>query len=77
MEPTGPPPSASQLAYDCVNQKLEVGWPKLAQELAQAPSVEAFPRFRELNVKSLLYYQVELSKLEQQLQQIELDDYNH
>jgi hypothetical protein len=73
----GPPPSASQLADGCVNKKLEVGWPKLAQELAQTPSFEAFPRFRELNVKSLLYYQVELSALEQKLQKIELDDHNH
>jgi hypothetical protein len=58
------------------DKKLRVGWPRLAQELAQTPCCEAFPRFRELNVKNLLYYQVEIAKLETELNKIELEDYS-
>lgn len=60
---------------DDVEKELRVGWPRLAQELAQNPCCEAFPRFRELNVKNLMYYQVEVAGLESELKKIEWDDY--
>jgi hypothetical protein len=35
--------------------------------MAQVPEYAAFPRFRELNVKSLLYYQAQLKSLQQKI----------
>ncbi|KAK4112321.1 hypothetical protein N656DRAFT_798132 [Canariomyces notabilis] len=64
-----------QPSGDYHGEKLEIGWPGLAQELARNPALEAFPRFRELNVKNLLYYQVEITELESQLKKIEWTDH--
>ncbi|KAL5397896.1 hypothetical protein PMIN02_001913 [Paraphaeosphaeria minitans] len=47
------------------------GWPQLAQLMADIPEVAAFPRFRDLNTKSLLYYQVELNSLRKKLHTLE------
>jgi hypothetical protein len=43
------------------------GWPQLAEVMAKTPDFAALPRFRDLNIKSLLYYQVELTKLRNKL----------
>ncbi|KAJ4986323.1 hypothetical protein SVAN01_08140 [Stagonosporopsis vannaccii] len=45
----------------------EPGWPLLAKKMADVPEFAAFSRFRELNVKNLLYYQAELKVVEDQL----------
>ncbi|KAL1600683.1 hypothetical protein SLS60_007071 [Paraconiothyrium brasiliense] len=50
------------------------GWPQLAQFMADTPDFAAFPRFRDLNVKSLLYYQAELNSLRKKLQELEHAD---
>jgi len=50
------------------------GWPLLAELMAVTPSFEAFSRFQKLNVKNLLYYQVELKKLERDLEEREGGD---
>ena len=50
------------------------GWPQLAQLMAQTPDFAAFPRFRDLQVKSLLYYQCELSTLRKKLHELEFTD---
>lgn len=50
------------------------GWPSLAKEMAEVPQFEAFSRFRELNIKNLLYYQVEIACLETKLKNLELRD---
>jgi mannose-6-phosphate isomerase class I len=50
------------------------GWPKLARLMIATPEFESFCRFRELNVKTLLYYQVELAQLEQKLKKVEKRD---
>lgn len=50
------------------------GWPQLAQLMADQPDFAAFPRFRDLNVKSLLYYQVELTSLRKKLHGLEYND---
>ncbi len=47
----------------------------LAKVIAQNPEYESFSRFRELNVKTLLYYQVELSALQEELAVIEKRDF--
>jgi hypothetical protein len=39
------------------------GWPTLAKVIAGRPDLEAFASFRDLNIKSLLYYQAELIHL--------------
>ncbi|KAK0636770.1 hypothetical protein B0T17DRAFT_613452 [Bombardia bombarda] len=50
------------------------GWPMLAKEMADQPDYESFRRFRELNVKNLLYYQVEIAALERDLMAAEAED---
>jgi len=45
--------------------------------MVETPCYESYPRFRELNVKSLLYYQVELGELEARLKKTELADNLH
>jgi hypothetical protein len=50
------------------------GWPKLAKLIADNPDFEAFPAFTDLNIKSLLYYQAELSMLRRELHATEYDD---
>jgi hypothetical protein len=42
--------------------------------MAETPDYESFRRFRELNVKNLLYLQVEIAGLEEALNQIEIED---
>lgn len=46
----------------------------MAKLIAKVPEYATFPRFRELNIKNLLYYQVELDGLGQQLTEIEQRD---
>jgi len=43
------------------------GWPHLAKIMSDVPEFAAFSRFRELNVRNLLYYQAELKVLEEQI----------
>ncbi|KAF2786556.1 hypothetical protein K505DRAFT_259640 [Melanomma pulvis-pyrius CBS 109.77] len=50
------------------------GWPQLAVLMAKTPDFAAFPRFRDLNIKSLLYYQVQLNLLRTQLLEKEGED---
>lgn len=50
------------------------GWPRLAELMAHTPEFAAFPRFRELNTRNLLYYQVELQLLQRQIELQEEDD---
>jgi len=50
------------------------GWPQLAEVMAKTPDFAAFPRFRDLHIKSLLYYQVELTKLRNKLRDQEYED---
>jgi len=52
----------------------EKGWPCLAHIMAQKPHLESFCRFRELNVKNLLYYQVEIAEMETKLRFVEIND---
>jgi hypothetical protein len=52
------------------------GWPLLAKLMANKADFEAFPRFEELNVKNLLYYQVELASIKIRLERREKSDRN-
>ena len=48
-----------------------MGWPLLAQAMADVPALESFSRFRELNIRSLLYYHVQLHHLQDELRTME------
>jgi hypothetical protein len=43
--------------------------------MATTPEFQTFSRFRELNVKNLLYYQVEITQLSEKLKKQELKDW--
>jgi len=51
------------------------GWPKVALLMAQTPDFASFSRFRDLNIKSLLYYQSELTSIRKSLHKQEWKDY--
>jgi hypothetical protein len=50
------------------------GWPELATVIAKNRDFEAFQAFRDLNVKSLLYYQAELVDLRAELHALEWEN---
>ncbi|KAK0750816.1 hypothetical protein B0T18DRAFT_57313 [Schizothecium vesticola] len=52
------------------------GWPKLAKVMTERPTLQSFPRFHEANIKNLLYYQVQIDKLQEDLKEQEREDYN-
>lgn len=47
------------------------GWLDLARLMTKTPDFAAFSRFHDLHIKNLLYYQVELSVLREQLKDLE------
>ncbi|QSZ35589.1 hypothetical protein DSL72_008459 [Monilinia vaccinii-corymbosi] len=51
------------------------GWPLVSQLIAKYPDLEAFKAFRDLNIKSLLYYQAELEDLRMKLHQAEYNEH--
>jgi hypothetical protein len=50
------------------------GWPQVAEIIQRNPSLGAFEAFRELHVKSLLYYQAELVLLREKPHAVEYED---
>lgn len=50
------------------------GWPRVAELMAQTQDFAAFKRYRDLNVKSLLYYQAEIEVLRKKLHKEEWED---
>lgn len=87
--PSGSPPGYPSPPSLCVNCRLPYssreedldqplpGWPKLASFVTNHPGLEAFPSFRDLNIKSLLYYQAELQWLRKRLHEREWFDSDH
>lgn len=57
-----------------VVQRPVPGWPSVAKVMAETPDFASFSRFRDLNIKSLLYYQTQLTRLRKQLHEQELND---
>jgi len=51
------------------------GWPKVALMMAKTPDFAAFDRFRDINIKSLLYYQTQLTVLRKKLHKQEHKDH--
>lgn len=68
-------PSSDQSSSDCTQTESNIrnpeydlnrplqGWPELAKLIARKPDFEAFESFKDLRIKSLLYYQAELAQL--------------
>jgi hypothetical protein len=52
------------------------GWPELVQVMVKYPCFECFSAFRDLNIKSLLYYQAQLTQLREDLHKTEWGDHN-
>lgn len=67
------PNSPNNPAND-VNRPV-AGWPTLARLMAQTPDFEAFASFKDLSIKSLLYYQAELIYLRRALHEVEWQDF--
>ncbi|KAH0557186.1 hypothetical protein GP486_005022 [Trichoglossum hirsutum] len=68
--------SGSEEEYDItkdLNNPVE-GWPRVALLMAKTPDFAAFSRFRDLNIKSLLYYQAQLTNLRNKLHEKEYED---
>jgi hypothetical protein len=60
-------------------KKFEIpchGWPCLADLMFKHPGFESFQAFRDLRIKSLLYYQAELVKLRQELHVLEWENHS-
>ncbi|GAB1316088.1 hypothetical protein MFIFM68171_06298 [Madurella fahalii] len=73
--PTSPTRSVATTAVNpSGGHDIPLGWPSLANKMAETPGYESFRRFRELNVKNLLYLQVEIVALEEKLRDIENED---
>jgi hypothetical protein len=51
------------------------GWPELTDHIVKNPGFESFQSFRDLNIKSLLYFQAELCSLRRQLHELEWKDH--
>jgi hypothetical protein len=51
------------------------GYPELAQLIVQHPGFESFEVFRDLQIKSLLYYQAQLAELRKKLHRLEWVDH--
>lgn len=64
LSPTGP----------CGPPYSVPGWPSLAKLMGTKPDFAAFSRFRDLNIKSLLYYQAQLRNLKARLAECERYD---
>jgi hypothetical protein len=87
VEPNGQ--SSSRECSDCLKCKLTIdytdtnqtprepchGWPQLTELMVKNPGFESFQTFRDLNIKSLLYYQAELCSLRKQLHKLEWKDH--
>ena len=76
--PTSAPLDHPNLADGDVENDLDrpvPGWPRVAMLMAKTPDFASFSRFRDLNIKSLLYYQAELTKLRAKLHEEEWQDY--
>jgi hypothetical protein len=51
------------------------GWPELTRVILKNSGFEAFQAFRDLNIKSLLYYQAELDQLRADLHALEWEEH--
>lgn len=52
------------------------GYPKLAKQIVDYPDFEAFQSFKDLSIKSLLYYQAELDDIRRDLHNLEWKDFH-
>ncbi|TVY85405.1 hypothetical protein LSUE1_G000036 [Lachnellula suecica] len=76
LQPSGPPPSyhGQSRCHICGGSNPLPGWPQVTKTIVDNPGLEAFPLYRNLNIKSLLYYQAELDRLQSELHDQEWTD---
>ncbi|RDW67566.1 hypothetical protein BP6252_08962 [Coleophoma cylindrospora] len=55
-------------------EKKVPGWPQVAKNISEEPCFEAFEAFKDLHIKSLLYYQAEIFYMRDRLHELEWDD---
>lgn len=53
------------------------GWPQLVDVMVEHPCFQCFPAFKDLNIKSLLYYQAELDQFRENLHELEWEDHHN
>jgi hypothetical protein len=58
-----------------LSKPVPAGYPALVKLIVKYPEFEAFQSFKDLNIKSLLYYQAELDELRRDLHRLEWRDY--
>lgn len=68
--------SGSSQHEEVLLDKPVQGWPRLAVYMSKTPYTVAFSRFGDLNVKNLLYYQAQLTRLRFELYEMEHRDFN-
>ncbi|KAK4194687.1 putative isoleucyl-tRNA synthetase [Triangularia verruculosa] len=70
------PPSQSVPSFELPQTPSFEGWLLLVKLMTEKPDFAAFSRFHDLNVKNLLYYQVELSVISDRLSEFERQDWD-
>ncbi|PQE03097.1 hypothetical protein CJF31_00011630 [Rutstroemia sp. NJR-2017a BVV2] len=69
-----PEPCEANRDYGDPHENPLLGWPSVTQLIVKHPDFEAFQIFKDLNIKSLLYYQAELEELRRRLHILEHED---
>jgi len=87
IPPSARPCTATPACYEWNERKLDDaskdlskpchGWPQLVHDMVENPGFESFQSFRDLNIKSLLYYQAELDQLRKDLHALEWKDHRN
>lgn len=73
-----PPYTPSQLSDDDPRNDISqpvLGWPELALIISRYRGLDSLLIFKDLNLKSLFYYQAELEVLRKDLHRVEWDDH--
>jgi hypothetical protein len=73
IEETPNPYAKGPDAADDLDNPLH-GWPLITKVIVDYPDFESFQSFKDLHIKSLLYYQAELEELRKELHKLEYDD---
>jgi hypothetical protein len=55
--------SGSSMSSKKDEHRERYGWPRLAEIMADVPEFAAFPRYRDLNLRNLLYYKAQIDSL--------------
>ena len=59
--------SGSSMSSKRDGHQERYGWPRLAEIMADVPAFAAFPRYRDLNLRNLLYYKAQIDSLKMRI----------